>query len=167
MQKRGQIVLGLGSAAVMVFVVWVLQSDPDSTVSRYVFDRAWTSLLFALLMLGSVGLLLTLLAGLIRREDSANAVGRWKKIRSKGRTAYIRWFTLFSSAPLLVSFAIVFVYQLTSKDGDLRFLLALPAVALVFVVAVILVASRNWSENEAQYREPHTDSDDAAEGGVG
>jgi RsiW-degrading membrane proteinase PrsW (M82 family) len=164
MQKRGQIVLGVASGAVLVFVGYVMSSGPDSTVCRYVFDRIWTSVLFAFLFFASVGFLLSLLAGLIPRENPSVAAARWKKIRSKGRTAYIRRFTFFICVPLVLAFAVIFIYQVTLKDRDSRALVALPLVVLVFIVAMILVASRNWSENEARYQEPQTDADGSAKG---
>jgi hypothetical protein len=159
MSRKLQIFEAAALVLILAFVVWVAWSGPDSQFSRLIFDRLWTSLLFALLFLGSIGGLLTLLARMIPKGMSEDGARRWGAIRSKGKASFVRRVSAYFSVPIVLGLAISWFSEATDMNRDPSSIIALPILALVLTGAAIAFAKQQWDENERQYLQKQSQSD--------
>lgn len=155
--RNWQLLVGIVLILILLFVFLVLYIGPDSDISNFIFGRLWTSLLFAILFLGSFFGFLTLLAHQLPKGMSPDGYRRWEQIRGKGKSSYVRSLVLYCSLPIVVGLGVSSLLSSddgTSKENLLTYLL----VTSVFVGGIILLAFRNWSENEKHYLDMRSQS---------
>jgi hypothetical protein len=160
MSGTAHLLLTVGLALSLAFVIWVLVFGPDSVIADAVFGNLITSVLFAILMLGSFGGLLAELARLIPKGMTADGADRWERIRQKGKSVHVGTYVLFFSLPLVLPLAFVLFFRANRSFSES--LIGFLIVTIVFETCIVLLAFREWAENEKQYLEFRSKLQDSA-----
>jgi protein-S-isoprenylcysteine O-methyltransferase Ste14 len=134
----------------MIFSAWlagIFESD-DSPGNVTGWDLFQTLAGLVVLMACTVGFFVTLAKN--RQPLTDNERQKWEVVRPKGKYRYIRNFVLTISPAILLSLALVVLYEYESGKPFLQTLQTYSVLAVVFVGLVVFAAFQFWNYYERE-----------------
>ena len=71
----------------------------------------------------------------------------------KGKGAYVWRIAVFFSTPILVGVLLAVINGARSETLDTSLTISFVGVGIIFIGAAIVVAHRNWEDNESEFRQ--------------